>query len=199
MDDDLKHGHAVQIDPGATTLPLERDFVVPESSDNRHFLATLWPARDSEALRPSSNADETRSTQEQGWSKDFSGPIKVPDKGARSSFVARKSWLGAVGEVKPDSFVARLSAVRGGEADLETEVYLDEVAEFDRTLLRPGALFYLSVGHERQAAGQVRQVASVQFRRVPSYSQDDILSAEQRARSLLAEFEAATSSEYEPK
>jgi hypothetical protein len=50
------------------------------------------------------------------------------------------------------------------------EVYLEEFNHFDRALLREGAVFYWSIGHETKATGQVRRYSELRVRRMPPLS-----------------------------
>jgi hypothetical protein len=50
------------------------------------------------------------------------------------------------------------------------EIYLDEFNHFDRRLLREGAVFYWSIGHETKRTGQVRRYSELRVRRMPPLS-----------------------------
>jgi hypothetical protein len=50
------------------------------------------------------------------------------------------------------------------------EVFLDQFNHYDRTLLREGAVFYWSIGHETKKTGQVRRYSDIRVRRMPPLS-----------------------------
>jgi len=64
------------------------------------------------------------------------------------------------------------------------EVYLDEFNHFDRALLREGAVFYWSIGHETKKTGQVRRYSDLRVRRMPQLSDLTKREISQRANQL---------------
>lgn len=125
-------------------------------------------------------------------------PVKRQQRIAGASFVGKKNWLGTVFEVRDRSFVAKLEDLTGNEVDAQAEIYDDEVADFDRELLVPGGVFYLSVGQEREKSGQVKGTSIVRFRRVPRFTPEEVASAQERATSLLARLGLTSASGSQP-
>jgi hypothetical protein len=64
------------------------------------------------------------------------------------------------------------------------EVYLEEFNLFDRKLLREGAVFYWSVGHETKRTGQVRRYSELRVRRMPPLSNLKKREIRERAKRL---------------
>ena len=62
----------------------------------------------------------------------------------------------------------------------------DDVSEYDRQLLREGAIVRWVIGRERLPTGQVRKVSELYFRRLPAHSEADYLRAYRKASMLLA-------------
>ncbi len=63
----------------------------------------------------------------------------------RESFQALQKWEGYVLDVLEETFLARLTRIRGEGHDQEAEIYLQEVDQSDRHLITPGAVFYWSI------------------------------------------------------
>ncbi len=100
----------------------------------------------------------------------------------QADFKPVASMRGVVTEVRSNSFIARIE--RGPlERDAEADFDLDEVSEFDRELLVPGATFYWTIGYRRKRSG-TRSESGLFFRRLPRYSARDIAETEERVEAL---------------
>ena len=99
----------------------------------------------------------------------------------------KQSWEGIVLHCTEEMFVARI-------ADRTNPSNPEEIAEFesgevtydDRILIKPGASFYWTVGTEKTPAGQIKNVAFVNFRRSPRWSRRSLQKATNRARDIVA-------------
>jgi murein DD-endopeptidase MepM/ murein hydrolase activator NlpD len=88
-------------------------------------------------------------------------------------------WDGVVLSVGDETFRARLFDQRSGKPRVEADVYLSDVAEQDRSLLKPNATFYWHMGY-RDPHGDRERVSKIRFQRLPPKSQADIRRAELR-------------------
>lgn len=87
----------------------------------------------------------------------------------RSSFKMLQQWEGAVTSRGVDSFWAELVDLTSSTKDREVvELPLDEISADDLAILRPGAVFYWSIGYEINAAGTIKRTSEIRLRRLPN-------------------------------
>lgn len=96
---------------------------------------------------------------------------------------ALQKWEGYVIELRQDTFLARLTPIKGEGPDQEAEIYLSEVEEGDHVLIRPGAVFYWSIGYLDRPSGRIR-ASRIRFRRLPAWSRRDLETAKAEAENL---------------
>jgi len=109
--------------------------------------------------------------------------IKKQDK-----FTALQKWAGYVIEVSDETFTARLTDLKNMEIEEDAEIYLAEISEEDRPLLRPGAVFYWSIGYRDDYRGQRHNEGFIRFRRLPAFSRKDIDRARKEADEIRQAF-----------
>jgi hypothetical protein len=113
-------------------------------------------------------------------------PVLEPQQGIKYSerHEILMDWEGVVEEVGEDDFTARLMDRRGSsKVDTDSvEIPLTEVQLDDIALIQPGAIFYLTIYRSTSRAGQTRRTTSLYFRRLPSWTQSMLASAEERAQ-----------------
>ncbi|MBN1675504.1 MAG: hypothetical protein JXR37_30970 [Kiritimatiellae bacterium] len=102
-----------------------------------------------------------------------------------SRFISLQSWRGIVLDVGRSEFTARLSDTTNGGPDEEATLFIEDVPDGDRDLLRPGAMFYLNLGYSVLRNGQRIRGISVRFRRLPPWDADEFLDARERAQARL--------------
>lgn len=81
---------------------------------------------------------------------------------------------------------ALLQAKMGGVPDHFAEIGLEWVSEQDLNLVRPGAVFYLSLYKARRRGGTIVNSQELRFRRLPAWTRRDAASIKDIARHLLA-------------
>jgi len=113
-------------------------------------------------------------------------PIVFPldRKKPRDVFVSLQNWEGVVTNVFTDSFNARLIDLSGGTPDEGAEFPLNDVYEDDLGLIKKGAIFYWSIGYITKTSGQKMRASNIRFRRLPAWTEVEILSAKQEAAKL---------------
>lgn len=89
----------------------------------------------------------------------------------RRTFRLLAKWEGIVDDVLVDSFTAELHDIHGDDTPKVAEFALEEVDPADRNLVRPGAVFYWSVGYNVYISGQQERASSMYFRRLPVRTQ----------------------------
>jgi hypothetical protein len=89
-------------------------------------------------------------------------------------------WDGVVVDVGEETFRARLLDEATGRPQLEADIYISDVAEHDRPLLKHNGIFYWYVGY-RDPHGDRERISKIRFRRLPPKTEADLKRAEHRA------------------
>lgn len=118
----------------------------------------------------------------------FSDTVRQGSKSElrKASEVIIQDWEGIVEFIETETFTALLrdltvnEAYPGEMADLPIE----DIAPDDRGLLKPGAIFYLTVGRSTDATGQQQRFSRMEFRRLPVWTSADFSRADERAQRL---------------
>lgn len=118
-------------------------------------------------------------------------PTESPDR--RVQLDVLQDWEGVVETVEETTFSARLRDITAGaEFAWETaELPIDDVTEDDRELVRPGAVFYMTIGRMTHPSGRRDRVARLVFRRLPAWTASTLQQAQQRANALSDFFASA--------
>lgn len=94
-----------------------------------------------------------------------------------------QKWEGTVRSVGPEGFDARLVDLTNLDSPQEEATFLlDDVSESDLKLVEPGAVFYWSIGVERNVFGQIQRVSRIRFRRLPRLSAREFQSSRNEAK-----------------
>jgi len=123
-------------------------------------------------------------------SKQINAPVVFPRTPPliQEHFIPLQKWEGVVDQVKSDYFIARLVDQTGTTPDELAEFMLDEVSKGDRTLVKPGAIFYWNIGYEESLGGQRKRSSIIRFRRLPAWSAHELEAAKHdadRTRDIL--------------
>jgi len=94
---------------------------------------------------------------------------------------ALQKWEGQVVRLTSDGFIAKLVDLTAAATEEEAEFSLDDVSAADRALVRPGAVFYWSIGYRVAVTGQRSRESVLRFRRLPLWSRADRAEAALRA------------------
>ncbi|MYB34107.1 MAG: hypothetical protein F4X92_03060 [Gammaproteobacteria bacterium] len=96
-------------------------------------------------------------------------------------------WEGYVDGISDDKFSVKVVNIRSKSSVPVDEVTFDkdEISEYDRPLLKEGAIVRWIIGRERLDTGQVRNVSELHFRRLPAHSKEDYKRAHEEASALL--------------
>lgn len=94
---------------------------------------------------------------------------------------ALQKWEGQVLWLTTDGFVAKLADLTGEGPEEDAEFSLDDVSVADRPLVKPGGVFYWSVGYRVAVRGQRSRESVLRFRRLPTWSKADRQEAATRA------------------
>lgn len=94
-----------------------------------------------------------------------------------------RSGEGYVIDVNEEVFQARLVPIIGQVDEQEAEIYISEVTEEDRSMVKPEAVFYWSIGYLEKLSGRSRK-SIIRFRRLPKWTTREIHTAEKRVNDL---------------
>jgi hypothetical protein len=100
-------------------------------------------------------------------------------------------WEGKVIDVDQDLGVMRvlLDAKMGKVPSHTGEIELQWVSDQDMDLVRPGAIFYLTL-YKRTKRGSIENAQELRFRRLPSWTRQQIAQVERDANMLLSKMKA---------
>jgi len=117
---------------------------------------------------------------------EFSPPIiKFPSiSHRRNHMVSLQKWQGYVLKVTDNSLLVRLVDLSKNGGDEEAEIPIEEISDDDKDLIRPGAIFYWSIGYLDSYSGQRSRVSVIRFQRLPSWSKEEIDAAKREAEHL---------------
>ncbi len=93
-----------------------------------------------------------------------------------------QKWEGHVIEIHEDTFTARLIPISGEGSEQEAEIFIEEVSAEDLSLLKPGAVFYWSIGYHSRPCGSRMNVSVIRFRRLPIWTRREIEDAKSRSK-----------------
>lgn len=102
---------------------------------------------------------------------------------SREHFKTIQKWEGLVIEVRKDTFLAKLVKILGEGLDQEAEIYIEEVEQEDHNLIKPGAMFYWTIGYLDRPSGRLR-ASIIRFRRLSLWSKLELESAEAKMKEL---------------
>ena len=125
--------------------------------------------------------------------KDLCGDINPLVRHTRAPhrlFEVLQQWEGIVSEVTEDSVWADLVDLTDRtRAEEIVELPLAEIPEADRSILRPGSVFYWAIGREWSRGGQMRRVSEIRVRRTPQWSQHSVDLLKVKAMALMDRFD----------
>lgn len=99
----------------------------------------------------------------------------------QDSFIALQKWEGVVLQVMEEYFLARLIDLTNEGPDEEAELPIEEISQEDLDLVKPGAVFYWSIGYLDRCSGQRTRASVIRFRRLPAWNSEEIEAAKQEA------------------
>lgn len=98
-------------------------------------------------------------------------PVVLHPPTRREHVIVNQHWEGYVERLTPSGFEALLVDMDSEASPEEkTEVDFTEVSGFDRHLIRPGAVFYWSLGYRVRSSGQREGMSIIRFRRIPTWT-----------------------------
>lgn len=150
--------------------------------DGERLLLPEFPSEGLWSQPNADNADVTRLQEFGNESKTLSP--KVPDLSGygmhpptvREFFSAQQKWVGFVTEAGDNTFRARITTMVGEGYVQDAEIYSSEVDVSDRVLIKPGAMFYWSIGYLDRPSGRFR-TSIIRFRRLPVWTDTEVADA----------------------
>lgn len=184
--------------PGAQASPASDTRVGDPASIARQSAKWIW-----QPPRPLPNAHlamgpepETTVAQNGVSGRDFTGYQKhslgstpqlvhLTAVRTRERFVALVKWIGRVQRVEADTFVAIVEDQTAPGPSEEVEFERSEITPADESLLRPGAVFYWTIGYRDRLGGPRRRESVIQFRRLPPPTEEEWTEADAWADNVL--------------
>lgn len=102
-------------------------------------------------------------------------------------FDLRQQWEGVIQEVDGDELKVILRDLTGSNPECVAVLPLEEIPAEDLALVKPGAVFYWSIGYKRDPSGQLDRVSSIRMRRL-AWSRRELDRIEARAKELESLF-----------
>jgi hypothetical protein len=104
-------------------------------------------------------------------------------------FELLQQWEGVVSETDTDTFWAELRDLTDPNSNREiVEIYLQEVADQDKPLVAPGAVFYWSIGYDTTLSGSRVRASEIKFRRTPRWSKRRLAELAKKAEIMAEKF-----------
>lgn len=120
--------------------------------------------------------------------KIFSNPVQqgLKSKHREASEVIVQDWEGIVESIETEIFTALLRDLTANEAypGERADLPIEDITPDDRGLLKPGAIFYLTIGRSTGPTGQQQRFSRMEFRRLPVWTSADFDRADERAQRL---------------
>ena len=113
--------------------------------------------------------------------------IPFPQKSYfHDSFVSLQKWEGVVLSLGEDTFTAKLvdSTDTSRPAEI-TELALEDVQEYELEMVKPGAIFILTIGYHISKSRQKRRQTHLLFRRLPVWQERDLQKALEKANRFI--------------
>ena len=128
--------------------------------------------------------------------KRFEPPIATSWEPIGPDSTPLQIWEGSVIEVDPDADVMQvvLSAKIGRIRRHTGEIGLEWVTDQDQDLVRPGAVFYLTL-FKRSKRGSIENSQELRFRRRPAWSATQLEQIDEEAATLLSKMKPLPTSE----
>ena len=170
-----------------STLAKTSDYYPPEDVSEYQSPSVLKSSRRLEPL----DLNTIRDLKTLAYDDSSQIKIKQPHLIKRKLFTFQRTfkllqeWEGKVEKVGDETFLAIIKdKTRVDNPDEDVEIFMSEISPEDRSFVRPGALFYWSVGYEEGQGVPRQRVSRIRFRRVPGITTRDIARANKNAKIL---------------
>lgn len=140
---------------------------------------------------PTNEAGAARSSALATMGAEDRGIVALPRPAlvqSRAQFLALQEWEGTVIERREGAVRVRLADKTRHGTDEEAEILIDEISPQDRDLVKPGAVFYWTIGYFDSGNGQRVRQSSIVFRRLPVWTKGDFRLVRGRVRETKALF-----------
>jgi len=145
-------------------------------------------------IQPGAGTASTSSPSAEGAANSRAGsafevvpPVPVPLPTHKDVFDSKpiQIWEGVVLSVDRNGMDVRLNAKLARLPEHTATIALEWIHDQDRDLARPGAIFYLTV-FRKLSRGSVQNAQEIRFRRLPNWSNSDVLKVRAAASALAA-------------
>ena len=115
--------------------------------------------------------------------------VRTQNLKAKPTLTPTAEWEGYIESIDGEEFFVVMTNVRSN-CSLPTDqamFSISDINEYERPLLKEGAIVRWIIGRERLPTGQIRKVSELYFRRLPAHTEAGYLRAYHKAKSLLEE------------
>lgn len=119
--------------------------------------------------------------------KNLSGLLNGNDKA--SFYIRPQKWIGHIFELHDNFFLGKLNDLNNPTTQEIIEIDLQDVSEEDKSLVRLGAAFYLSIGLSSDRNGQRKKEIILRFQRSKKWDADDLENILSEVDNQLKEFD----------
>lgn len=105
-------------------------------------------------------------------------------RGRKEGFKVIQKWEGIVEGIYEKFISVKLVDLTNGGSDEEAEIEYIDIQEDDRELLEIGAMFYWSIGYEKDQNGTIRRSSLIKFKRLPRIESSEFDDIYDRAKEI---------------
>lgn len=132
-----------------------------------------------------------QSGQEEELYQKANRPIPLYNRviSRKDYFVSLQKWEGSVIDIKDDLIIVDLIDLTEEGHKEKAEIPIEEISASDSELLKKGAIFYWNIGYRDTVSGQRERVSIIRFRRLPIWTEQEIVKAKENALKLIDEIQ----------
>lgn len=148
------------------------------------------PPQEETREQQSANTSVISTEQSQHTKMEVGRLIRIPrNASSPRRFDILQQWEGVVDETTDDSVWAEILDLTDRSRPSEiVEIPFNEFAVSDRPLLKPGAVFYWSIGYETSPGGTIWRKSELRVRRTATWSKHAIDSLQAKAKQLSTQY-----------
>jgi hypothetical protein len=176
-----------------SNTPTDKALQAPSRRGVRTYIGRLGGAAQSPAVLsgPTTEAGPARTQAIMSMASAVrgKGPTLLPRvRVSAAQFRALQEWEGTVIERKLGALRVRLVDKTNGAVEEDALLNLEEVSPQDRGLVKPGAVFYWTIGYHDSETGQRTRQSVIAFRRLPAWTESELQAIRRRVRRRKALF-----------
>ena len=148
----------------------------------------ILPSHKLAGRRDSLNAEvlESETTSNGAERYDISPLVRLRSQNPIRRVEVLQQFEGVTTEVGDDYFIAQMHDLTNSDCDIELmEFDLREISSEDRKILKPGTVFYWTIGYETRIGGQVLRISELRVQRTPIWTKTKLDSVAANASEIF--------------